>query len=163
MTDSHARARQVVIALLADGVVPAPDADWLEVHLQECRSCSALREDLRASVRVLRLPEVTAHPALVEVTEWRLHARARELTAARRLDAPPLAALLLGLLTSIAAGTGLVHVFTVLGARAGISVPVTLAAGMAIWFLPASLAALVALLIEPQGLKTATIAMEVEP
>jgi hypothetical protein len=163
MTDNHARARQVVIALLAEGVVPAPDADWLEAHLRECQACAALREDLRASVRVLRLREVTASPALIEVTEWRLHARARELAASRSLEAPLLAAVLLGLVTSMATAAGLLRVLAVFAARAGVSVPVAIAIGVAIWFLPASLAALVGLLSNAQRPMTPTVAMEVEP
>ena len=98
-------------------------------------------------MRVLRLPEVTADRALVQATQRRLHASALRLAETRRLDATLLAVVLLGLLSSIATATGLLRVVAMLATRAGVSAPVAVAVGVAIWFLPAGLAALVGLLL----------------
>lgn len=162
MTDGHVRARQVVMARLAMGVVPASDAEWLDGHVRHCGACDAFEGDLRAAVRALRLPEVTVEPALLQATERRLRARARELAEARGLETQLLASVLLGLLSSLATVLALVNALAVLATRLGLPAPVALAAGVAIWFLPASLAALVAMLV-PRRTANATVEVEVEP
>ena len=145
MTDSHSRARRILVTALMDDA-STPDVVWLEAHLSGCPACSALRDDLRAGVAALRLPEVTVHRALIEATGRRLQARANSLRHERGLYAPLLAASVIGLLSSVLTAFGMARALVSLGAAPGLPPSLLAAAGVALWFLPVSLAGAAALL-----------------
>lgn len=157
--DDHARARESVVASLIEDL-PGSEADWLAGHLAACEDCSAFGEELRRGVRALGLAGVTADPELVSVTKRRLHAREQELRSERALRLPLLAAGLLGLASSGAFVYGVARALPGLGLRIDMASPPVLAAGVALWFLPASLGALAALLLRPRT--HVSHAMEVE-
>lgn len=147
MTDAHTRARGILVASLA-GAAPLPDAAWLDAHLDACAACRTRREDLQEGLRVLRLPETAADGRLVARTRQRLHARALELHGERELHSPLLAASGLALVSGVATTIGMIRALATLGVPAGVPLPLLAAAGVGLWFLPASLAAL-ALLARP--------------
>jgi hypothetical protein len=145
MIDSHARARQILVESLA-GDASQADRDWLHAHLEACVSCSALRDGLRAGVGLLRLPEVRVDASQIQTIRHRLRERAQDLRHERELCTALVAASVVGILSGVLTAAGMARILDVFGTQAGVPAPLLAAAGVALWFLPASLAAAAALL-----------------
>lgn len=76
--DIHERAKKLMADARAEGL-SAADQAWLESHLADCAVCAGYAEQMEAAVRALRSVSVMPSPGLVNVTQLRVRARAREL------------------------------------------------------------------------------------
>jgi predicted anti-sigma-YlaC factor YlaD len=74
----HERAIDLVTRREVEDVA-APDVAWLESHLAECSECAEYASLVQSTGELLRSVAVTASPALVAVTQTRVHERAAQL------------------------------------------------------------------------------------
>ena len=59
--------------------VAAPDVAWLESHLALCSECAEYASLVESTGQLLRSVAITASPALVAITQTRVHERAAQL------------------------------------------------------------------------------------
>lgn len=150
----HERARGLVLDSLVEGLGEA-DRLWLGAHLTDCAACQGFAQELGIALRGLRLPEVVAGPTLLATTRGRVRAHARALADADSRQRLVIGSTALAFLSAFATGSTLVLALHELGEGAGLTMPVMLATATAVWFLPASVAALVVILLESRGSREA--------
>ena len=74
----HERAIDLVTRRGVEDVA-APDVAWLESHLAVCSECAEYASLVESAGQLLRSVAITASPALVAVTQTRVHERAAQL------------------------------------------------------------------------------------
>jgi hypothetical protein len=76
--NEHGRAIDLLTRRDIEGVADA-DAQWLEMHLQECEECAGFDRALSGASHAVRSVTVMASTSLVESTRARVHMRAEQL------------------------------------------------------------------------------------
>src|SRR5215469_12481955 len=74
----HGRAIELVTRRDVEGIADA-DAQWLEMHFQECEECAGFDRALSGAAQAVRSVTVMASAGLVESTRARVHVRAEQL------------------------------------------------------------------------------------
>ncbi len=74
----HERAIDIVTRRGVEDVA-APDVAWLDSHLAVCSECAEYASLVESAGQLLRSVAITASPALVAVTQTRVHERAARL------------------------------------------------------------------------------------
>jgi hypothetical protein len=74
----HDRAIDLLMRRDVEGMADA-DAQWLEMHLQECEECASFDRAMSGAAHAVRSVTVMASGSLVESTRARVHARAQQL------------------------------------------------------------------------------------
>jgi len=78
--DVHEQAREWIAC--GEGLA-GPQQEWLQTHLEGCPSCREYAETAQHLVRSLRAVPIVADRSLVQSTQMRVRARARELRQRR--------------------------------------------------------------------------------
>jgi hypothetical protein len=76
--NEHGRAIDLLTRRDIEGIADA-DAQWLEMHLQECEECAGFDRALSGASHAVRSVTVMASTSLVESTRARVHMRAEQL------------------------------------------------------------------------------------
>jgi len=76
--NEHGRAIDLLTRRDVEGIADS-DAQWLEMHLQECEDCAGFDRALSGAAQAVRLVTVMASAGLVESTRARVHIRAEQL------------------------------------------------------------------------------------
>jgi hypothetical protein len=74
----HERAIDLLTRRDVEGIAD-DESRWLEMHLRECEQCASFDRALSGTEHALRSFSVMASASLVESTQARVHARARQL------------------------------------------------------------------------------------
>jgi hypothetical protein len=146
--DEHGRAIELVTRRDVEGIADA-DAQWLEMHLQECEECAGFDRALSGAAQAVRSVTVMASASLVESTRSRVHLRAEQLREQRSRMALIAVSFCLGVLTSTLTAwlwwkSG-AWIAQKLGLPSGIVEPGVLL----FWLLPAVAIALVMVIVPP--------------
>ena len=146
--NEHGRAIELVTRRDVEGIADA-DAQWLEMHLQECEECAGFDRALSGAAHAVRSVTVMASASLVESTRSRVHLRAEQLREQRSRMALIAVSFCLGVLTSTLTAwlwwkSG-AWIAQKLGLASGIVEPGVLL----FWLLPAVAIALVMVIVPP--------------
>ena len=146
--DEHGRAIELVTRRDVEGIADA-DAQWLEMHFQECEECAGFDRALSGAAQAVRSVTVLASAGLVESTRARVHLRAEQLREQRSRMALIAVSFCLGVLTSTLTAwlwwkSG-AWIAQKLGLPSGIVEPGVLL----FWLLPAVAIALVMVIVPP--------------
>jgi len=146
--NEHGRAIELVTRRDVEGIADA-DAQWLEMHLQECEECAGFDRALSGAAQAVRSVTVLASAGLVESTRARVHLRAEQLREQRSRMALIAVSFCLGVLTSTLTAwlwwkSG-AWIAQKLGLPSGIVEPGVLL----FWLLPAVAIALVMVIVPP--------------
>ena len=76
--NGHGRAIDLLMRRDVEGIADV-DAQWLEMHLQECEECAGFDRALSGAENGLRSFTVMASASLLESTRARVHNRAQQL------------------------------------------------------------------------------------
>jgi hypothetical protein len=76
--NEHNRAIDLLTRRDIEGIADG-DAQWLEMHLQECEECASVDRAMSGTARAVRSVTVMASASLVEATRNRVHVRAEQL------------------------------------------------------------------------------------
>jgi hypothetical protein len=76
--NEHGRAIDLLTRRDVEGIAD-PDAEWLEMHLQECEECASFDRAMSGTAQAVRSVTVMASSSLVESTRARVHMRAQQL------------------------------------------------------------------------------------
>jgi hypothetical protein len=146
--NEHGRAIELVTRRDVEGIADA-DAQWLEMHFQECEECAGFDRALSGAAQAVRSVTVLASAGLVESTRARVHLRAEQLREQRSRMALIAVSFCLGVLTSTLTAwlwwkSG-AWIAQKLGLPSGIVEPGVLL----FWLLPAVAIALVMVIVPP--------------
>jgi len=144
----HGRAIDLLTLRDIEGIADA-DAQWLEVHLQECEECAGFDRAMSGAAHAVRSVTVMASASLVDATRARVHLRAEQLREQQSRMALIAVSFCLGVLTSTLTAwlwwkSG-AWIAQKLGLPSGIVEPGVLL----FWLLPAVAVALVVAIIPP--------------
>ncbi len=76
--EDHQRAQQLIDASQVEGISPEERA-WLDSHLHICQACSHAAAATERAIQAFRSVHIDTDPALVQATQARVRARAREI------------------------------------------------------------------------------------
>jgi hypothetical protein len=144
----HGRAIDLLTRRDVEGIADA-DAQWLEMHLQECEDCAGFDRAMSGVAQAVRSVTVMASAGLVESTRARVHLRAEQLRERQSRTMLIAVSFCLGVLTSTLTAwlwwkSG-AWIAQKLGLPSGIVEPGVLL----FWLLPAVAIALVMVIIPP--------------
>ncbi|MCZ6905381.1 MAG: hypothetical protein O7F56_06925 [Acidobacteria bacterium] len=74
----HQRAQQFIDACQVEGISPE-ERTWLDSHLSACEPCSQHAGATERAIQAFRSVHIDTDPALVQATQARVRARAREI------------------------------------------------------------------------------------
>lgn len=149
MSDNeHGRAIDLLTRRDVEGIADA-DAQWLEMHLQECEECAGFDRALSGTAHAVRSVTVMASAGLVESTRARVHLRAEQLREQQARTMLVAISFCLGVLTS----TLTAWVWWKCGAwvaeRLGLPSGIVEPGVLLFWLLPAIAIALVMVIVPP--------------
>ncbi len=159
----HERAIELLTESEIEGLTAA-DAAWLQLHLAGCAECSGFAESLQAAQQAVRSITIFATPELVAATQARVRIRALEMRDRTIRIALLSASVVLCLASSVAMLAFVRPMLDWVTVRFRLPEFVAESALLLSWFLPATLVALLLLILRPHnGQQAAAASAEGRP
>ncbi len=158
----HRRAEELIETALAvgRGELPGADRAWLDAHLEQCSSCAAQAAAVRNLVQALKAVPVQFSPSLVRTTQLQVRRRAHELGERRANMAMLWIACGLSWAWMLLTTPYLWRAFAWAGQRTSVPDMVWQGTFFLVWFMPASVLAVVLMVRRPNGWQAAGDAEE---
>ncbi len=118
--EDHQRAQQFIDACQVEGISPEERA-WLDSHLSACEPCSQHAAATERAIQAFRSVHIDTDPALVQATQARVRARAREIHEEAERMRPVWISALLALVLTVASAPYIRQGLDWLAAQAGMS------------------------------------------